>query len=62
MTIEEYIQLLKDHDWYHIMSDDHSVYERGKIAHNNLLRIAGENPGFDKEFFKMKNEKYKNIK
>lgn len=36
MTLEEYKEQLKAHDWYYHMSDDHSVYDKG---YNNELAL-----------------------
>jgi len=38
MTPEEenYIKLLKSHDWYYDYSDDHSVWRRGSEAYGRL--------------------------
>lgn len=33
---ENYIKLLKSHDWYYDYSDDHSVWRRGSEAHSRL--------------------------
>ena len=32
MTTEQYIEALKNHDWFYELSDDHSVYQRGRAA------------------------------
>ena len=41
MTPEEenYVRLLKSHDWYYDYSDDHSVWRRGNEAHSRLRGI-----------------------
>lgn len=42
ITIQEFYQKLERHDWYYMMSDDHSVWQRGKEAEKNLKEIASE--------------------
>lgn len=38
MTTEQYIEALKNHDWFYEFSDDHSVYQRGREAFMQLLQ------------------------
>lgn len=38
MTLAELWDLLDKHDWFHAMSDDHSVWVRG---HSNEQRLRG---------------------
>lgn len=40
MTILEYYEELKKHDWYYSFSDDMSKYHQGEIERKRLLRIA----------------------
>ena len=30
MTLQEYYDILNEADWFYMMSDDHSVYKRGR--------------------------------
>lgn len=56
MSIEEYKQQLKDHDWYYVMSDDDRIFNSGNDEYVELYRIAKENPEFmdayKEEFYK----------
>jgi len=36
---ENYIKLLKSHDWYYDYSDDHSVWKRGVAARDRLRAL-----------------------
>jgi len=38
--MEEYVKLLKGHDWTYDYSDDHSVWRRGADAHKKLRQMA----------------------
>jgi len=40
MSLEEYKEMLEQHDWYYMMSDDHRVYRAGKDAEYNLKQEA----------------------
>tara|TARA_B100001939_G_C16842192_1_gene573596 strand:+ start:830 stop:1015 length:186 start_codon:yes stop_codon:yes gene_type:complete len=40
--MEDYIQKLKSHDWYHVYSDDHRVYTRGRDQRQELYRLQVE--------------------
>jgi hypothetical protein len=46
MTLENYIERLKKHDWYYIMSDDLRWYESGLAEQMALLKLADEKPEF----------------
>jgi hypothetical protein len=48
-TVDHYREALDQFDWHYAMSDDHSVYQRGRARHDELLR-AGEALG-TKEMF-----------
>lgn len=37
ISIENYIHLLKTHDWWYFMSDDYSSYHRGKASSDRLI-------------------------
>jgi hypothetical protein len=43
-SLTDYERRLKDHDWYYMMSDDPSVYERGLTNHRRLLAEANTSP------------------
>ena len=34
-----YVSLLKSHDWYYAMSDDHGVWRKGSDARMNLMNL-----------------------
>ena len=36
ISLENYIHLLKTHDWWYYMSDDYSMYQRGKASWERL--------------------------
>ena len=36
ISLENYIRLLKSHDWWYYMSDDYSMYQRGKASYERL--------------------------
>jgi len=38
MNLKEFDKALACHDWYYAMSDDHSVWTRGEVAHGKLLK------------------------
>jgi len=38
--MEEYVKLLKSHDWTYDYSDDHSVWRRGADAHKKLRQMS----------------------
>ena len=38
MTLEQFEQLLKGHDWYYDYSDDHSVWTRGREHANKIVK------------------------
>ena len=37
--LSEYLEKLKNHDWYYMMSDDNRVYEKGEQEKNNLKQF-----------------------
>ena len=43
ITLPIYYDMLSRHDWYYDYSDDHSVWQRGRDASENLRRIADTN-------------------
>jgi hypothetical protein len=38
--LDDYRDALKAHDWWHMMSDDHRVYERGDRERKRLRALA----------------------
>ena len=42
MTIEEYKKLLTYHDWFYEMSDDHRVWQEGRLAQARIIAGAKE--------------------
>lgn len=38
MTLQEYEELLKNHDWYYQYSDDHGVWDRGKTNFEYIIQ------------------------
>lgn len=45
-SIVEFYEMLKNHDWYHEMSDDHSVWEEGRKEREIIKQIV-EAKGLD---------------
>ena len=45
--MQEYLDLLKSHDWFHEYSDDHSVWKRGREQRARLLELKGQ---YDTEY------------
>jgi len=43
ITLSKYYDMLTGHDWYYDYSDDHSVWQRGRDASEQLRRIAESN-------------------
>ena len=41
-SIVEYYEMLKNHDWYYDMSDDHDVWKNGRDCYLYLAEIANE--------------------
>lgn len=50
MTVEEYFNKAKWHDWYYMMSDDQRYYTAGLLSLGELVRAKAENPIFAKIF------------
>lgn len=40
MNANEFTELLKRHDWFYYMSDDHGVYTRGDVESARVFDIA----------------------
>ena len=40
ITLSKYYDMLSGHDWYYDYSDDHSVWQKGRDASEQLRRIA----------------------
>jgi len=46
-TLQQFFDDVAGHDWFHEMSDDHSVYSRGEANWKRLTVIANTNgPGY----------------
>ena len=50
MTVKEYLQLLKSHDWHFDRSDDSRVYNAGLKERNRILSIATSSKLYEKIF------------
>ena len=46
LTVEEYFDMLKRHDWFYEYSDDHSVWQKGQSAKAELQSLAKTNDQF----------------
>ena len=44
MNLGEYYDECAAHDWWHEMSDDNSVFERGAARHRRLESISRQSP------------------
>lgn len=42
--LEDYVALLRAHDWKHVFSDDYTVWSRGKASYEKLLSLAKTHP------------------
>ena len=58
MTVEEFENLLKGHDWYYGMSDDPDVYAKGMYKHDKLRDLANTKPEFKKLYDEYCDTKY----
>lgn len=58
MNLQDYYDLLEQHDWYYIFSDDHKVYEKGKSNQDKLVDLAEENGPKFKELYKAFGDHY----
>lgn len=57
ITIEEYRELLNNHDWWYQYSDDPKYFHKGSDERARLRDIAAENKGlFELEFIKAMKE------
>lgn len=43
INLEQFEQLLKDHDWTYQMSDDSHYYRRGQKQYNEIHEIIAQN-------------------
>ena len=57
MTEEEYLELLKQHDWYYYYSDDHRVYTKGRDNAQRLLNLSQDSPKLRQMYEKFINDK-----
>lgn len=39
-SLDEFQELLEQHDWYYTHSDDHSVWKRGEEMGRHIRRLA----------------------
>jgi len=44
MTLAEFYDELEKHDWYHMMSDSHAVWQAGVRSLERLQELAKETP------------------
>ena len=58
LNIKDYEEMLKQHDWYYMMSEDSNVYKRGSFKQQELRELSGINDEF-KELFKQYQNKHK---
>ena len=59
--MEEYIKMLKSHDWTYDYSDDHSVWKRGS-AEADAIRSLGDKVDPDRELYKKHSPFYDDVK
>lgn len=56
MSKEDFIQLLKSHDWTYQFSDDHRVYKRGQLERDAINRIKSELGELGQQLYDIYNE------
>jgi hypothetical protein len=61
ITVRKYAQMLLEHDWFYMNSDDQRVWTRGNNAEAELKRIAGYSDTFNEMFKKIWDDKYNKI-
>ena len=59
--MEEYIKMLKSHDWTYDYSDDHSVWKRGSAEAAEIRRL-GDKVDPDRELYKKHSPFYDDVK
>lgn len=42
--LEDYVALLRAHDWRYSRSDDYTVWNKGKASYENLIYVAKTDP------------------
>lgn len=50
ITLKQYYQRLKNHDWYYPMADDMRAYRKGNAEYKELLGLSGETEEHGKLF------------
>ena len=50
MTLEEFETVLKNHDWFSAMSDDHRVWKRGQEEFKKIREMVNQQPEFENIF------------
>lgn len=40
MELQQYYDLLADHDWYYAFSDSNSIFKRGANSYNSLVELS----------------------
>ena len=58
MTVKDFIELLKNHDWGYRRSDDTSVFKRGQSSERNIDHIIKENPELEKVYKNYRFERF----
>ena len=57
MTLEEFETVLKKHDWFSAMSDDHRVWKRGQEEFKKIREMVNQQPEFENIFNQYKKER-----
>jgi len=57
MTLEEFETVLKNHDWFSAMSDDHRVWKRGQEEFKKIREMVNQQPEFENIFNQYKEER-----
>jgi len=57
MTLEEFETVLKNHDWFSAMSDDHRVWKRGQEEFKKIREMVNQQPEFENIFNQYKKER-----
>jgi hypothetical protein len=60
ITLNEFEERLKNHDWRYNYSDDFSKWIRGDQEYKRLIRFASQSKEHEELFNKYKNEQFDN--
>lgn len=58
LNIKDYEEMLKNHDWYYMMSEDQSVYNKGSYYYGKIKQLS-ETSEEHLKMFKQYQDKHK---